>query len=60
MKNLIRLDDYRLEWITCCVLFHCCGWKTIAVFKKNSKKLECPRCKKMTHFSHIAPDYTNM
>jgi primosomal protein N' len=46
-------EDETLSWIGSKVRCDLCNFKWVAVYHKDSKKLECKNCGNMSHFEQV-------
>jgi hypothetical protein len=51
ITKFFDLEDYRKVWGIGTIVYLCCNYHAVAVFHKDSKELECPKCGKMTRFT---------
>ena len=46
--NVVELEEYRKVWTYCFIVCQHCKYEYMSVHHKDSKKVECPQCGKMT------------
>ncbi len=47
-SKVVDIEEYRKVWTYGFVVCQYCKHKHMSVHHKNSKKVECPKCRKMT------------
>jgi len=53
IKKKVMTEDETLSWIGSKVRCDLCNFKWVAVYHKDSKKLECKNCGNMSHFEQV-------